>query len=198
MSGRAPVVKMMTQLPVSAAPLLFEMAAEDSDMEEFDSEFDSDSDDDTEQIYREIQEDDLRHAAAMFVLRSVNSYLLREVSRQDRVLAAMADRTKEIKRQTKLREQELSKLRKARRLREKMEHAKNKREEDNVAGFLYEFLKLTGQVVVPTKDVGPDPVEFFGDFWSAMQHTGVTNGGDVDEAAAGQSQSVVGLSAAIA
>ena len=85
-----------------------------------------------------------------------------------------------------------------------MEHAKNKREEDNVAGFLYEFLKLTGQVVVPTKDVGPDPVEIFGDFWRAVQHTGVTDGacgwgdGDEEEAAAGQSQSAVGLCAAVA
>ena len=147
-------------------------------IEEFDiDEYDTDEELEEERADREIQEDDLNHAASMYVLRSQNRYLLREVYLQDMVLEAMADRTREIRRQNKLRAHELSQLRKTRVRNEKMAHARCQRKMNSITGYFYEFLKLTGQVDVVAREVEPDPVEHLEDFWYSVQQPCEVGGG---------------------
>ena len=146
------------------------MAIQEFDIDEYDSDeaFEDFEAIEEERMYRETQEDDLNHAATMYVLRSQNRYLLREVYLQDMVLDAMDDQSRENRRLYRLRIRELSQLRKAKLRNARIEHAKNKREMESVAGYFYEFLRMTGQIGGVAKDEGCS-VDHLCDFWVSVQ-----------------------------
>ena len=114
-----------------------------------------------------IQESDLSHFAAIYVLRRDNAYLLRELHLQNnRHLEVM----KRIRHSTQLKVMELAKLRRSRIRKEKAEHARNRRQRDSILGNFHMFLKLTGQVEdVADDEIREDPLDALGHFWGLTE-----------------------------